>query len=331
MNKNSTKINLGLAGAGYWGKNLIRVFWQLGVLKTVCDLDEKRLNEVKKNYPGLKTTKDFREILENKEIKGVVISTSAVTHYELAKKALAAGKDVFVEKPLALNLEEGEELVRLAEEKNLILMVGHLLNYHPAIVELKKIVKGGQLGKILHIYSHRLNFGRLRKEENVLWSFAPHDISLILNFLGEMPKEIRTIGHSYLQKNIPDITLSHYKFPNHSTAHIMVNWLNPIKEQRLVIIGTKKMAVFDDQARDKLVIFSHTIIWQNGAPVANKKEGKIISFPDKEPLLEEAKHFLDCLSDRKTPKTDGKEALRVLKVLFLSQKSLEENGNLKKL
>ena len=322
---------LALIGCGYWGKNLVRVFYELGSLEIICDLDKKILAERKREYPGLKTTTNFEEILKNKEIKGVVISAPAALHYKLAKQSILAGKDVFVEKPLALKVKEGEELVKLAKKKKRILMIGHLLLYHPAVVKLKELIRKGRLGEIRYIWSNRLNFGKLRKEENVLWSFAPHDIAVIIDILGK-PKKATAIGKSYLQKNISDITLSSLEFAGNKAAHIFVSWLNPFKEQKLSVIGSKAMAVFDDKTENKLVLYEHKVKFQkNRNPEAIGAEGKIIKIPEKEPLKEEAKHFLECVKKRKTPRTDGKEALEVLKILDACQKSLNKQGKLIKL
>ncbi|MFZ2970837.1 MAG: Gfo/Idh/MocA family oxidoreductase, partial [Minisyncoccia bacterium] len=225
-------------GAGYWGKNLVRVFHELGALKIVCDLSEKNLSDRKKDHPNLDTTNDFSKILADKDIQAVVIATPAVTHYDICKKSILAGKDVFVEKPLALKVEEAEELVQIAKENSRILMVGHLLLYHPAVIKLKELIDRGELGDIRYIYSNRLNFGKLRKEENVLWSFAPHDISVIIDILGS-PKKVTSIGKAYLQKDIPDTTMSVLEFEGEKAAHIFVSWLNPFKEQKLSVIGSK--------------------------------------------------------------------------------------------
>lgn len=320
-------LRVGLVGSGYWGKNLNRVFNQLGYLKTVCDIDKGILEERKKEYPNLHLTTDFSEILRDKNIRGVVIATPATTHYKLVKKTLLAGKDTFVEKPLALKVKEGEELVKLAQRKKLILMVGHLLLYHPAVIKLKELIKNRELGEIRYIWSNRLNFGKLRREENVFWSFAPHDISLVIDILGR-PRKIRAIGKSYLQKDIPDTTLSILEFGRgNRTAHIFVSWLNPFKEQKLTIIGSKMMAVFDG-VKNELIVYPHRV---NKNFEAVKAEGEIIKVPEKEPLMEEAKHFLECIKKRKIPKTDGKEALEVLRVLDISQKSLNKNGKFLKL
>ncbi|MDD5638548.1 MAG: Gfo/Idh/MocA family oxidoreductase [Candidatus Pacebacteria bacterium] len=321
-------MNIALVGCGYWGKNLVRVFYELGVLKIICDSDDEILTEKKKEYPTLKTTTNFEEILKNKDIQGIVIATPAATHYNLVKSALNSKKDVFVEKPLALGVKEGEEIVKLAREKKRVLMVGHLLLYHPAIITLENLIKRGKLGEVRYIWSNRLNFGKLRREENVLWSFAPHDIAVIIDIFG-MPEKVITIGKNYLQQDIADITLSSLEFKHNKAAHIFVSWLNPFKEQKLSIIGSRAMAVFDDQAKEKLIIYPHKVKWlKNKNPEAVKAEGKIVKIPPNEPLKEEAKQFLDCIKKRKTPKTDGKEALNVLKVLEACQKSLEGGGKI---
>ena len=309
----TSKKRIGLIGAGYWGKNLIRVFNQLGALKTICDSDRKVLRK----YPKIKTTLNFQEILDDKEIKGVIICTPASTHYSLVKKALLAGKDVLVEKPLALSVKEGKELVNLSKKN--ILMIDHLLLYHPAIIKLKKLIKEGKLGEIRYICSNRLNFGKLRKEENVLWSFAPHDISVIIDIMG-MPKKVKSIGKNYLQKNIPDITLSSFEFTGEKAAHVFVSWLNPFKEQKLSIIGSKAMAVFDG-VKNELIVYPYK--FEKNLELI-KTKGKSIKFLEKEPLMEVAKHFLECIAKRKVPKTNGKEALSVLEVLEACQKSLKE-------
>jgi len=321
-----SKRNIGLIGVGYWGKNLIRVFNEFGALKTICDLDKKILRQRKKEYPNLTTTADFKEILEDKDIKAIVIATPAATHYKLTKKCLLSGKNVFVEKPLALKIKEGEELVKLTQKKKRILMVGHLLLYHPAIVKLKDLIKKGELGEIRYICSNRLNFGKLRKEENVLWSFAPHDISVIIDIL-KMPERIISIGKSYLQKDISDITLSILEFKKNQAAHIFVSWLNPFKEQKLSIIGSKKMAVFDG-VKNELIIYPHKIKGQKNKNLqALKTEGIKIKLSTKEPLKEEVKHFLNCIKKRKIPNTDGKEGLKVLKILDACQNSLNQKIN----
>ncbi len=319
-------MNIALIGAGYWGKNLVRVFYELGVLRIICDLNETSLKERQKEHPNLKITTDISKILNDKNIDAAVIATPAITHYSLGKKVLESGKDIFIEKPLALKVEEGEKLVRLAKEKKRILMVGHLLLYHPAIIALKKSIQDGELGEVYYIYSNRLNFGKLRKEENVLWSFAPHDISVVTDILG-MPKNISVFAHAYLQKDISDIVVSNFEFKGGKAAHIFVSWLNPFKEQKLTVIGSKAMAVFDDRVKDKLVVYHHKVEWsENKNPEAVKAEGQIIKISNNEPLTEEAKHFIECVEKRQNPITDGERALKVLNILNYCQKSIEKGG-----
>jgi len=319
-------IKIGVLGAGYWGKNLVRNFAELGSLHAVCDSNEDVLENYKKQYSGVELYRDADVLIKDQNVDGVVIATPAETHFKLAKQALLGGKDVFIEKPIALNYRDGEELVSIAEEKKLILMVGHILEYHPAVVKLKEIIEKGEAGKILYVYSNRLNLGKFRTEENILWSFAPHDISVILRLLGEMPTSVFTHGGNYLNKNIADVTVTNLSFSSGVKAHIYVSWLHPYKEQRLVVVGDKRMIVFNDVDPDhKLVSYSHKIDWIDRHPVPHKEMAEPIEFENSEPLKNECRHFLDCLESRKTPRTDGRNGLRVLRVLEASQRSLEES------
>jgi len=316
-------------GLGYWGKNILRNLHGLNVLHTACDSSEDIIAERRKSFPDVNYTSSFNEILETSDIRGVAISAPAVTHYDLVKKSLLAGKDVFVEKPLALTVKEGEELVKLAEEKNRILMVGHILQFHPAVTKLKEMISSGELGKIQYIYSNRLNIGKLRTEENILWSFAPHDISVILSLLGEEPVKVSAFGGDYLSSGIYDTTMTTIEFRNGVKSHIFVSWLHPYKEQKLIIVGSKAMAVFDDMSQEKLFIYPHKIEWQNGKiPVAQKAEYYSVPLDKKEPLKEELQHFIECVQKRKTPKTDGNEGLGVLKILELAEKGLFNKGQI---
>jgi len=244
----------------------------------------------------------------------------------MAKEALKHGKDVYVEKPLSLDVKEGRELVKIAKNNKNILMVGHILQYHPAIVKLKEMIDKGELGKIQYIYSNRLNLGKFRTEENILWSFAPHDISVILMLLNEMPTDVTSHAGTYLSKNVPDVTITTLDFPSEVKAHIFVSWLHPYKEQKLVVVGNKKMAVFDDVSDEKLLLYPHEIEWVNRIPIPHKKDAKVVEIEINEPLQEECIHFIECIESRKQPKTDGAEGLRVLEVLQASQKSLESGA-----
>ncbi len=320
--------NIAVIGSGYWGKNLVRNFSQLGALKLICDKNETTLSQFKEQYPNVDVCLALTDVLSREDIQGVVIAAPAELHYLLAKEALLAGKHVYTEKPLTLVESEGEELIALAKERNRILMVGHLLQYHPVFVRLKELVVQGELGRIDYIYSNRLNLGKIRREENILWSFAPHDISMILSLAGEKPESVLATGGYYLHQKIADVTTTHLEFASGLRAHIFVSWLHPFKEQKLVVVGEQKMAVFDDTQpwEDKLLIYPHEIHWDNNIPIPIKADPERQEIPQSEPLKEECRHFLDCVSEQKQPITDGREGIEVLSILNASQKSLDNNG-----
>ena len=320
-------MNISLIGAGYWGKNILRNLKELGVLHSVYEMSEKRVEELREKHPDVNFVTSLEEVLDNPEIKGVCIATPAVTHYDMAKRALLKDKDVFVEKPLSLTIREAEELIKIARERGKILMVGHILQYHPAILKLKELIKNRKLGNIEYIYSNRLNIGKLRVEENILWSFAPHDVSVILMLVGEEPYEVKAFGGAYVTPGIYDVTLTTLSFKQGVKAHIFVSWLHPYKEQKLVVVGDESMAVFDDLTEEKLFVYPHKIKWEGKIPVAEKAERYVVEVEKKEPLKEELRHFIECIETRKTPRTDGAEGLRVLKVLERAEKSLKEGKN----
>jgi UDP-2-acetamido-3-amino-2,3-dideoxy-glucuronate N-acetyltransferase len=311
-------------GCGYWGKNLIRNFAQLGALRWACDLKPEALRQALRFAQGIQTAERLDPILEDPDTRAVVIATPAPLHYAQAKQALLRGKDVFVEKPLALRPQEGRELVELARSKSAILMVGHILEYHPAVLRLKSLIQKGELGKIQYVYSNRLNLGKIRQEENILWSFAPHDISAMLFLLEETPAHVACHGGSYLHHAVADVTVTGLSFPSGVQGHIFVSWLHPFKEQKLIVVGDRKMAVFDDAAgaESKLVIYSHRITWRNRMPTVRKQAGKPVPVPSVEPLTEECRHFLHCLRTRQEPRTNGMTGVRVLEVLERCQASL---------
>jgi UDP-2-acetamido-3-amino-2,3-dideoxy-glucuronate N-acetyltransferase len=320
---------IGVVGAGYWGKNLIRNLCLLGALKAVCDKNETAILPFQRDYPQVEVTVSLNEVLDRSDIQGVAIATPAETHFAIAREALLSHKHVYVEKPLVLKEEEGRELISIAEEKKLVLMVGHLLQYHPVFGHLKKLALAGELGRIHYIYSHRLNLGKIRREENILWSFAPHDISMILSLAGEDPESVMAAGGNYLHKRIADVTTTHLEFPSGLRAHIFVSWLHPFKDQKLVVVGDRKMAVFDDTQpwADKLLLYPHQIKWRNNTPIPAKGEAeRVNSVPEEEPLKLECAHFLHCIGSGRTPVTDGREGVRVLRILNASQRSLDENG-----
>ena len=320
-------MKIAVVGAGYWGVNLVRIFHRLGVLDRICDFSTERLTKLSQDYAGVKMETSLDTILDDPAIDAVVIATPAERHYEMARKALLAGKDVYVEKPLTLRCEEAETLTTLAGQQKRILMVGHLLEFHPAITRLQELINQGELGKLEYIYSNRLNMGKVRREENALWSFAPHDISVILLLVGQMPIQVTATGGTYLQPNIADVTVSTMLFDRGVRAHLFVSWLHPYKEQKLVVVGERRMAVFDDVRKtEKLQLYDKKIDLVNGQFVAAKPEAQTVSFSPDEPLLLECRHFLECIETRRTPKTDGHDGWRVLRVLEASQRSLSMNG-----
>jgi UDP-2-acetamido-3-amino-2,3-dideoxy-glucuronate N-acetyltransferase len=316
---------IAVVGSGFWGKNLVRNYHALGVLRAICDSNPEQLAQFRTACPGVDLVDDFARVLADPEVRAVVIALPAALHHEYARRALLAGKDVYVEKPLALEVEHARELIALARERRAILMVGHLLQFHPAFVKLKQLAQAGELGRIQYIYSTRLSLGKIRREESSLWSFAPHDISMILSLANEMPSEVVAVGGNYLHTSIADVTTTHLSFPGGIKAHIFVSWLHPFKEQKLVVVADKKMAVFEDtQPWDrKIALYSHSIRWQMGAPIPEKAETEYVPVEPLEPLALECKHFLACIASRKAPLTDGEEGYRVLAVLDRAQKSIE--------
>lgn len=321
--------NLALIGGGYWGKNLARNFLKLGALHTICDASQQTLDSYDSSYANVGKVRSFDEVLEDRSIDKVAIATPAATHYQLAKRAIEAGKHVYVEKPLCLSISEGRELIDFAQSKSRILMVGHLLQYHPCVVRLREMVKAGELGKLYYITSNRLNLGKIRSEENALWSFAPHDISVILGLAGQIPTSVQCTGENYLTQGVADTTLTQLVFSNGLRAHVFVSWLNPFKEQKLTVVGSNGMAVFDDTKpwNEKLVFYRDYLTWESGqVPVANKLVPQPIEIEQQEPLLNECQHFLDSCRNNQKPLTDGNEGLAVLQVLDGAQRSLEEAG-----
>ena len=323
-----TKVGMAVVGSGYWGKNLVRNFHSLGALRMVCDSNDALLRTVAEQYPGVDTCMALSGVLTNPEVRAVAISTPAETHFSLARECLLAGKHVFVEKPLTLDEGEALELIRLAEERSLTLMVGHLLQYHSAFVRLKELVLAGELGRIDYVYSNRLNLGKIRREENILWSFAPHDISMILTLAGEEPRSVVTTGGNYLHSRIADVTTTLLEFSSGMRAHVFVSWLHPFKEQKLVVVGERKMAVFNDMLDwpDKLVLYPHQINWKGAQPVPTRAEAERVDVTPSEPLRDECRHFLACAAEGRRPLTDGREGLSVLRVLNASQRSMDRGG-----
>lgn len=329
-------VKLGLIGAGYWGKNLVRDFNKIGFIDTICEINEELVNEYKKNYPNLNYTNKWSDLLNNSDITAICVSLPAEMHYKFVKDALLADKDVYVEKPITLDIEQAKELVDIANERQRILMVGHLLHYHPVVQKIKDVIANGDIGKVKNIIANRFNLGIFRTQENVLWSFAPHDISVILSLCGnKLPTWVKCNGQSVLTKGIHDITNSILKFENGNEIYVNVNvnWLNPYKEQKMIIIGEKGMILFDDMEKEsKLKIYKNYIKWSANLlpqPMANQTTPEIVNINfDTSPLVQECQHFMDCCINRTQPITHGEEGVRVLRVLDALSKSLHNNGEM---
>lgn len=325
MNASRKPPSTAVIGCGYWGRNLVRNFAGLGALAAVCDCDEQAARSHADKYRVEALSLD--SVLEDDSLETVAIATPAVTHAGLVEKALNAGKHVFVEKPLALKIGDAEKLRRLAEETGRVLMVGHLLQYHSAFLELGRLVREGRLGSLQYVSSHRLNLGKIRREENILWSFAPHDISMILSLMNGLPEKVTAVSSSFIDPKVADITTSHLEFPGGRSAHIFVSWLHPYKEQKLVVSGDRCMAVFDDTEdwAGKLKLYAHSIEWKHDMPVPSKAMAENIPISENEPLQAELEHFLDCVTGSVSCRTGAGEAINVLRVLDASERSAREN------
>ena len=309
-------MNIALVGTGYWGKNLARNFAELGVLYCVCDHNLESAESIAAQYNV--SVLNLEQILQDKKISAVAIITPAVTHYELAKKSLRAGKHVFVEKPIALELGHAKELCEIANKMQKKLMIGHLLQYHPVFVKVKELVHMGTLGQIQYLYTNRLDLGKMYRNKDVLWNLAPHDLSMILSIVRSTPVLIDAKASCNLRKDIPDFATIHMDFPNEIKAHLFVSWLNPFKEQKLTIVGSKAMAVFDDTQTEwdkKLVLYNHKIEMQPDAIITVKEDPIFVEVEKSEPLKNECQHFINSIKHNKTPITDGQEALKVMEVL----------------
>ncbi|MBN9412614.1 MAG: Gfo/Idh/MocA family oxidoreductase [Candidatus Paracaedimonas acanthamoebae] len=317
-------LKISVLGCGYWGKNHVRNFFELGFLHSVCDPDKQTAEKFAQEYkvPAF----SFEDILKDPSCSGIVIATPAGLHASLAERALEAGKHVFVEKPLTLDIAEAEALCLLAHSKQRILMVGHILQYHKAYLKLKEMVSKGELGKLQYIYSNRLNLGKIRTEENVWWNMAPHDVSMVLGLVNELPTEVYATGAAHLNSQLHDIATAHLNFSNGVKAHIHVSWLHPFKQQMLVVIGDKGMAVFDDCLPwdQKLSFYdSHVVSKQNIFEII-KGEQKFVPLENDEPLKRECLSFVEAIKTGIPPITDGEEGLRVLQVLTAAQESMDQ-------
>ena len=331
----SERIGISVVGTGDWGANLVRNFANLpgARLVSVCDADPKRLAKTAAQYPDARAVADVSEVAGDPEVQGVVVASSAVSHYPLAKTLLEAGKDVYVEKPITLEVEHAETLCRIAKQKGRILMVGHLLLYHPSVTYMKKLIDDGTVGDVFYVLCQRVNLGKVRKDENALWSFAPHDLSVVLHLLGSEPVDVVARGASFLQEGVEDVVFVDLRFPNGKMAHVHVSWLDPHKERKVTVVGSKKMVVFDDMAPSEKITIYDKGVDRAGEVVSygemlTIRSGDILipKVPQQEPLRLECLHFVECIRDRKRPLTDGVGGLRVVKVLDAAQRSLKSGG-----
>jgi UDP-2-acetamido-3-amino-2,3-dideoxy-glucuronate N-acetyltransferase len=319
------KKNIAVVGCGHWGRNLVRNFSELGVLAAVCDPNDKLAQSYAEKYNVGNIS--FEVILANPAIEGVVLAVPASLHASMAKEAMNAGKNVYVEKPLAMDRIEAEAMIASAKLNGVQLMVGHLLQYHPVFKTVRGLVESGELGSLTYVYSNRLSFGKVRLEEDVIWSFAPHDISMILSLTGQEPEKVRTESSCIIQPDKADIATIHMEFNSALKAHVLISWLHPYKEQKLVVIGKDATLVFNDTKPwdEKLAVYRHILKATGDLPSLEKAEVKYLEVPQSEPLRNECQHFLDVVSGNVEPLTDGDEGLRVLKVL--SAASLSESKN----
>jgi len=329
------KVRVGVLGSGYWGRNYVRSLEGLpeAELTWVCDLAEEARARAARLAPRARVTARLEEMLADPELEAVVVATNAIHHHAHASAALRAGKHVLVEKPMAVTVADAEALVRLASEIKRALMVGHLMLYHGAVERLRAMVASGELGRIYYLYALRVNLGRIRKDENALWSFAPHDLSIILSLLDAAPESVAARGECYLQPGIEDVVFVNLRFADGTMAQIQLSWLDPRKERRLTVVGSKKMVVFDDgHASEKLRVYDKGF----GQPPEFSTFGEYLSIRNGdihiphlelgEPLRAECQHFLRALATGSTPRTSGEEGLRVVRLLAAAEQSMREGG-----
>ncbi len=329
------KINIGIIGLGDWGRNHVRIFSSLDdcTLTHVCDVSDKGINLARKISLSSMSTKSFKEVVTNSTIDAIIIATTSETHYEIARDALLEGKHVFVEKPFVLRLDHAEELIEIAAQHNRVLMVGHLLLHHPIVKEMKKRIESEELGDVLYIYSTRINLGKVRSNENALWSFAPHDISTMNYLIGNQPVSVNATGQSFLNHNIHDAVFFSLNYPNKVFGHGHVSWLDPHKKRSITVVGSKKMFVFDDtESNDKLKIHDKGInvdsSYQTFGEYMTLRQGDVsIPFVKMvEPLIAQAREFISCIRENRQPVNNGEEGLQVLKILLACQESLSQGG-----
>ena len=330
-------VNIGIIGCGYWGANFVRIAKESFSAELVhcSDLSEKNLEIASHNLEGvIKTTTEFNDVLQNPKVDAVIIATPTVTHFEIAKKALEAGKHVLVEKPMTENSEQAKKLIEISKEQKKVLMVGHVFKFNPGIQKLKEYIDSGEIGSVLYTHSSRTGLGPVRKDVNVLWDLAPHDVSILLHLLKEKPLSVSATGASYIQKGIEDVVFLTIKFGEGIISNLHLSWLDPYKIRKTTVIGDKKMAVFDDVGNETVKLLDKGVSYlRRGASFGEFRgllvDGDIIipKIEVKEPLKEEFNHFVECVKENREPMCSGEDGYRVVKVLESAQKSLKENGN----
>jgi predicted dehydrogenase len=322
-------VRVAQIGCGHWGKNLARNFAQIGSLAAVADNNEEMAARAASAHNVPKRT--FEEVLQDPDIHGVAIATPAILHAQMTMQALEAGKHVYVEKPIALDTSDAATAISFAKKRGLSLMVGHLLQYHPTFIALKNLVHLGKFGALRYVYSNRMSLGKIRTEENVMWSFAPHDFSMILGLVDEEPEIVTAQGACIVNPDIEDWSTVQLVFRSGVKAHVQTSWLHPFKEQRLVVIGSEGMAVFEDSRAEwgeRLAIYPHIIDKSGPTPIPNQGPVEYVAVPYSEPLRNECEHFLSCIANSHSPRTDGSEGLRVLQVLDRAQAALDSRKGL---
>ena len=333
-------LSVGVVGCGYWGPNLVR---NLSVSRkcsrlVCCDLDQSRLDLMKERYPAVGTTTSYDSLLKNNGLDAVMLATPVTTHFELAKQALLEGKHVFIEKPFASSVAQADELISLADKHRLVLMVGHVFEYNPAVLKIKDIISSGELGSVYYISSTRVNLGIHQKDVSVVWDLAPHDLSMFFCWLGEGPTRVSAIGKGYVQKGMMDVAFISMEFASGAIGHIQISWLSPSKLRRTTLVGSSKMLIYDDtKVTDKVRIFDKGVDLRDpetfGEFQLSYRTGGVFSptLENKEPLNEEIDHFLACINNGTTPRSDGVCGRRVVKVIEAVERSLHNNSHVEDL
>ncbi|MBA2506498.1 MAG: Gfo/Idh/MocA family oxidoreductase [Thermoleophilaceae bacterium] len=328
----SDAVRVGVVGLGYWGPNLARNFDRLpeAELAWICDGSDDQRERFAREFPDARATADLDDLLGDEDLDAVIVATPVPTHADLAVRVLEAGKACFVEKPLALSLEDAERVVAAAEKADRTLMVGHLLEYHPGLVRLGELASSGELGDIHYIYGNRLNLGKLRTNENALWSLGAHDISVVMSLAGEDPEDMRAVGESYMNPGVEDVVFAYLRFPSGLAAHLHLSWLDPHKERRFTVVGSKRMATFDDMAAEnKLTIYDKGFdqdFRSYGEYIARSGDVMSPAVSNEEPLRIECRHFVECVRDGTEPRSGAASGLRVVRALETLQRSLDESA-----